>query len=152
MRLYILRHGEAEPRAASDAERGLTARGRAEIASIAEQLAARGERVELVLSSPYRRARETAAIVCQRLGLAEARLEACLTPDEPVWPALQLCRLEGECHVLLASHMPFVGRLLLELAPGLGSVGFATGSLAIVDLDVDGRLRAPPQWLQPLAG
>lgn len=38
MKLYVLRHGEAEPRAASDAERRLTRRGEAEVRAVALEL------------------------------------------------------------------------------------------------------------------
>ena len=39
MRLWLLRHGEAEPRSASDAARELTAHGRNEVQQAADELA-----------------------------------------------------------------------------------------------------------------
>ena len=41
MRLWLLRHGEAEPRAATDAERALTRHGRKDVLQTAAVLAGR---------------------------------------------------------------------------------------------------------------
>ncbi|MBI2381052.1 MAG: phosphohistidine phosphatase SixA [Gammaproteobacteria bacterium] len=151
MRLFILRHGEAEPRASRDEERALTARGRAEVLNVAEQLKRRGERIGQIWASPYARAQETAALVCQTLGLPAAKTESGMTPDDPPWVFADKLRLEAGASLLIASHMPFVGRLLLELCPSLGSASFGTGCLAMVDLNEQGLASAAPQWLQPLA-
>ena len=67
---HLLRHGERElgrVLAGRMPGIGLTERGRAEIAAIAERLA--GEPVAAVYSSPLQRTRESAEIVAARLGL-----------------------------------------------------------------------------------
>ena len=68
MTLWLLRHGEAEARARSDAERPLTERGRKEVRRCAERL--RGRPLQYILASPYLRAQQTAEIVREVLGLA----------------------------------------------------------------------------------
>jgi broad specificity phosphatase PhoE len=67
---HLLRHGErAEARVCAGRMSGIgiTERGRAEIAAVAERLAA--EDIAAVYSSPLQRTRETAEIVAARLGL-----------------------------------------------------------------------------------
>jgi len=67
---HLLRHGErlqGRVCAGRMPGIGLTERGRAEIAAVAERLAA--EDIAAVYSSPLQRTRETAEIVAERLGL-----------------------------------------------------------------------------------
>jgi phosphohistidine phosphatase len=65
MKLYIMRHGPAEDLAASglDADRSLTADGRARVRSVAKALVQRDEAPVSILSSPLARALQTAEIV-----------------------------------------------------------------------------------------
>jgi broad specificity phosphatase PhoE len=69
--LHLLRHGEHGLLGRVLAGRmpgvGLTERGRAEIASVAERLT--GEGIAAIYASPLQRTRETAEIVAARLGL-----------------------------------------------------------------------------------
>lgn len=71
MRLYLIRHGIAVERedCATDEERPLTENGRKKTRSVAERLLACDLRLELVLTSPLVRARQTAEIL-QAVGLA----------------------------------------------------------------------------------
>src|SRR6266702_5097218 len=68
---HLLRHGEHGLLGRVLAGRmpgvGLTERGRAEIAAVAERLA--GEKVAALYASPLQRTRESAEIVAARLGL-----------------------------------------------------------------------------------
>jgi broad specificity phosphatase PhoE len=69
--LHLLRHGEHGLLGRVLAGRmpgvGMTERGRAEIAAVAERLA--GEGIAAMYASPLQRTRETAEIVAERLGL-----------------------------------------------------------------------------------
>ena len=69
MKLWVLRHGEAEPRANSDAERRLTAHGREQVLHSAARLL--GQPLQAIIASPYVRAQQTAALVHDTLGFAE---------------------------------------------------------------------------------
>ena len=73
MQIYFLRHGIAIPRTDSDCpsdpERALTGQGRERTELSARGLQRLDVRADVVLTSPYRRARETAEIVCSVLGL-----------------------------------------------------------------------------------
>jgi phosphohistidine phosphatase len=78
MELYVLRHAIAlsasEAGVSSDSERPLSSEGREKMKRIAAALGAIGVEVDLVLSSPFVRARDTALIAHDGLGLKN-RLE-----------------------------------------------------------------------------
>ena len=65
MKLFILRHGEAEGFMARDEERQLTDRGRADVARVLEAQQDALSSVQRILVSPYVRAQQTAAIVSE---------------------------------------------------------------------------------------
>src|SRR5262249_20541253 len=73
MNLFILRHGIAadpgDPAYPNDSERPLTDEGERKLARISEAMARMELSFDLVLSSPYVRARQTAEIVAEALGL-----------------------------------------------------------------------------------
>lgn len=111
--LYVLRHGEAEPRAPSDAERRLTAHGKAQVRAVAMAAAARLDNLQRVISSPYRRARETAAELLRALdSSAELVIDPALTPESPLRDLDSLVECGGAGEVLLVSHQPLVGELV----------------------------------------
>ncbi|MBI3572516.1 class I tRNA ligase family protein [Candidatus Kaiserbacteria bacterium] len=70
---WVMRHGEAESNLMSvisadpNAPVHLTEKGREQVKKAAERLA--DARIDLVIASPFTRTRETAAIVCETLGL-----------------------------------------------------------------------------------
>src|SRR5215468_2287284 len=71
MNLYILRHGLAEELTAgssmNDAERSLTEKGERKVKKITKAMRKLELDFDLILSSPYTRARQTAEIVCRKL-------------------------------------------------------------------------------------
>lgn len=66
MKLWILRHGEAESQVRTDAERNLTEHGRAEVLRSAARLI--GQPLDAIIASPYTRAQQTAQLVREALG------------------------------------------------------------------------------------
>ncbi len=111
MKVWILRHGEAQAHARSDAERGLTAHGREEVLKSAAHLL--GKPLSRIIASPYVRARQTAELVRQALGFSEQiAIAPWLTPDGR--PDQVLARLDGygSDDILLVSHQPLVGALI----------------------------------------
>ncbi|MDP3816716.1 phosphohistidine phosphatase SixA [Pseudomonas sp.] len=110
MRLWLLRHGEAEPSARSDAERNLTAHGRQQVREAAVQL--QGRPLGAMLVSPYVRAQQTAALVAETLGFGGAvQTVPWLTPDsDPRQVLLQLDAYPLD-ELLLVTHQPLVGAL-----------------------------------------
>ena len=66
MKVWILRHGEAQAHARTDAERNLTEQGRAEALRSAAHLI--GQPIDAIFASPYVRAQQTAQLVREALG------------------------------------------------------------------------------------
>ena len=69
MQLFLLRHAEAEPDAANDEARTLTAKGSKQAESIGRFCREHGFVPEMILSSPLTRAKETARLVARELDL-----------------------------------------------------------------------------------
>jgi phosphohistidine phosphatase len=116
MKLWVLRHGEAEPHGTrADSERELTAHGREEVLRTAAELI--GQPITAIYASPYRRAQQTAQLVREALGFApEIRTVEWLTPDySPQVVSEQLVSVD---RALLVSHNPLVGNLLGYLQHG----------------------------------
>ncbi|QTF91684.1 phosphohistidine phosphatase SixA [Halomonas sp. BM-2019] len=137
-RLLIMRHGEAGP-GRPDAERTLTPRGEAEGRRLAAWLDGRDDLDGLrLLASPYRRARQTAQLVGEALGVAVETL-AIITPDDPPEAVADwlLAQPAGR-PLLLVSHMPLVGALTGLLVEGRADrgPGFPTAALAELEAEV----------------
>ena len=139
MQLYFLRHGLADRSAWSgaDAERPLTEEGALRMAREAESLARLGLEPEVILTSPLVRARQTAQIVAERLGL-ESRVQV----DERLAADFGAARLPAmladhpeASSLLLVGHEPSFSETLGELTGG--NLVFKKGGLARVDLDLD---------------
>lgn len=110
MRLWLLRHGQAEPRARSDAERALTVHGRDEVRQAAVQL--QGRPLSGILASPYVRAQQTAELVREVVGFSGAIQTApWLTPESDLREALAELDACAEGEWLLVTHQPLVGAL-----------------------------------------
>ncbi len=136
MKLWVLRHGEAEPRANTDAERRLTAHGREQVLRSAAHLL--GQPLQAIIASPYVRAQQTAVLVHGALGCVEpVRTVPWLTPDSDVQQVIGEVERLGLEQVLLVSHQPLVGTLvgLLEHGHGQQPAPLSTASLAELDGD-----------------
>jgi phosphohistidine phosphatase len=120
--LYLLRHGIAEDRSASgtDSDRRLTARGRARMRRAAPGLRVLVGRVDSILTSPYPRAAETAAIAAAALPHAPKPRELdALTPDVPPMETLRALRSVAKAErVMLVGHEPLLSGLASLLLTG----------------------------------
>ena len=111
MKLWVLRHGQAEANAPSDAQRQLTEIGREEARRMAGRLL--NEPIDVILASPYVRAQQTAELVREALGLRRAIVTVdWATPDDDALAALDYLAERSEMNILLVSHQPLVGQLL----------------------------------------
>jgi phosphohistidine phosphatase len=117
VKIWVLRHGEAEARASSDAARELTERGCDQVVESARQLL--GKPLQRIIASPYVRARQTAEQVQQVLSRREAVVTVpWLTPDSDPRRVLSELDALNLDHVLLVSHQPLVGALIGLLVHG----------------------------------
>ncbi|TPW04190.1 MAG: phosphohistidine phosphatase, partial [bacterium] len=78
--LYLLRHGDADhdgaPTWRTDSERPLTRDGRARMAIQAQAMKKLDIAIEVIVTSPYRRARETAEAVAGAYRLEDRMVES----------------------------------------------------------------------------
>lgn len=147
MKLFVLRHGEAESWARSDPERRLTARGESEVRAVGTAAAARLNGLQTVVSSPYVRARQTAATLIRTLGFTgELVIEPALTPDRPVGELGAIVAGSGAGELLLVSHQPLVGALLGWLCGDDSLEPMGTADLAAVELTAFARGGAQLLW------
>jgi phosphohistidine phosphatase len=125
MRLSLLRHGIAAERGTAgyenDSDRPLTAKGERRTRQIAEGMLVLGLSYDLILSSPFLRARRTAEIVAQVMKRPEGmQLSDALAPEGN---PRQLIDVLGTDHrerqdVLLVGHEPYLSRLISTLLTG----------------------------------
>lgn len=114
--LWLLRHGEAEPHdARPDPDRRLTERGEAQSRDAGRALAALGITFGLVFTSPKVRARDTALLACEALGV-EPVVHPPLGEGFDVHEALALAAAGGEDQrTLLVGHEPDLSQVLHDL-------------------------------------
>jgi phosphohistidine phosphatase len=151
MEIYLLRHGVAEERAATgrDADRRLTEEGRQKLRRVLERAHQAGVNPSLILTSPFRRALETAEIAARELGYENklVRTPALVPSSSPqqVWGEIRLHR--DESAILLAGHEPlFSSTVAYLLGTTREMVQFRKG--AIVRIDVEAFGAAPAGVLQ----
>lgn len=137
MRLWILRHGQAESMAASDPLRNLTRAGQLEVQAILSQM--REARLDGILASPYLRAQQTAELICRGLGHPRGVATAAwLTPDDNPHQVIDFLAERTEAELLLVSHQPLVSQLIALLVDGSRSAHYPmpTAGLACIDMDL----------------
>ncbi|MGA2786644.1 MAG: phosphohistidine phosphatase SixA [Verrucomicrobiota bacterium] len=144
MNLYLLRHGiAAEPKAAGfepDSERPLTARGKSRLRITARAMAELDLSFDLILSSPFRRAKQTAEIIAKSFKLRKklAFSEELTPAGNPRLLIQELNRFRPEPeNVLLVGHEPYLGQLIALLAAGNSSleIDFKKGGLCKLETD-----------------
>lgn len=145
MEIYLLRHGVAEDGQAGqpDSERALTPDGRKKLRTVLKVAAGAGLAPSLILTSPYKRALQTAQLAAEILNykgdlLRTKTLEPGSNP-KTVWDEIRVHK--DEARILLAGHEPLFSRLTAYLlaAPDL-HVDFKKGALACIELE-----RFPPE-------
>jgi phosphohistidine phosphatase len=132
--LWLLRHGEAEPHdARPDAERRLTDRGREQSRVAGCALAALKLQMHLAFTSPKVRARDTAVLACEALGV-EPIEHAALFAGFDAADALELLAAAGpDQRVLVVGHEPDFSQVVYDLTGG--RIDFKKGGIAGVRLD-----------------
>jgi phosphohistidine phosphatase len=132
--LWLLRHGEAEPHdARPDADRRLTDRGREQSRVAGCALAALKVQVHLCFTSPKVRARDTAVLACEPLGV-EAIDHAALFAGFDVTDALELLAAAGpDQRLLVVGHEPDFSQVVHDLTGA--RIDLKKGGIAAVRLD-----------------
>ena len=129
--LWLLRHGEAVPHDSKpDPEREVTARGERQALAAGSALARLGVELDACYTSPRLRARQTAELACQALGvepIVERSVDSGFDHDD----AIALLRAHGDdARVLVVGHEPDFSQIVYDLTGA--SVDFKKGGVAAV--------------------
>jgi phosphohistidine phosphatase len=146
MEVYLLRHGIAEDRnQEGDAARVLTDEGRKKLRRVLERAAKAGVSPSLILSSPYKRAVQTAEIAAETLGYKKKIVPTdALLPEasaEAFWEEIRARRPESA--ILAAGHEPMMSASVAWLL-GAPAVQVDMKKAALVSIEL-GRFDARPQ-------
>lgn len=140
MQVYLLRHGIAEESRAGlrDADRALVPEGRKKLKEVLRLARSADTAISLILTSPYRRARETAELVSELLSSEAEMLEtAALTPDNHprnVWQ--EICSHKSVDSVLLSGHEPLMSSTAAYLLNCSSlQIDFKKGALMRIDIE-----------------
>jgi phosphohistidine phosphatase len=159
MRVILFRHGIAhdrsDPDCPDDPDRALTEEGRKKTRRAARGLGVVGCRPTRILTSPYVRARQTAEIVAEVLGLAPPQVtttEALVPEAAPyaIFHALHAFTATDD-EVLCAGHAPHLDRALaLAITGGRVPVtSLKKAGAALLQLDDLPRPHGDLVWLVP---
>lgn len=130
MRLYLVRHAEAE-RGERDELRRLTPAGRRQARELGQRLAADGVRPDIVLSSPLLRARQTGQELARATG-APCEADDRLAPGATADDILAAVAGRGE-QVVVVGHQPDLGRAAAALTGG-EEPALPAGGMVVLDL------------------
>ena len=142
MKVFIMRHGEAEVVASSDEARHLTEYGRKQSISQGQwfktHLNSTALSVHKVIVSPYVRAQETFELVNSALDniLDDVETWSGITPygnATLVADYLSVLQEQGVESVLLVSHLPLVGSIVSELYGKRNPISFYPSTIVQID-------------------
>lgn len=141
MEIYLLRHGIAEdaPAGGSDEARSLTEEGKKKLRDVLAVARKAGVQPDVILTSPYRRAQQTAKIAAAELGyqgdlMPSDKLEPMGDPPG-VWQEIRTHR--GAKQILLAGHEPLFGNTAAYLL-GVPALLIDFKKAGMIRIDVDG--------------
>ncbi|OOF66771.1 phosphohistidine phosphatase SixA [Rodentibacter sp. Ppn85] len=143
MKIFIMRHGEAEVMAKADKERCLTEYGRKQAFVQGEWLKNTTKSTALsfncILVSPYQRALDT----FEQVNLA---FDSALQPNLEIWEGitpygsaelvvdyLSVLEKKGIETILIISHLPLVGEIVAELYGKRNPISFYPATIAQID-------------------
>lgn len=138
--LYFVRHGLAEDRGDAwpdDTKRPLTDEGMSRMRRAARALARLGVTVDVVLSSPLVRARQTADLLAGGLDPRPSIVNVdSLTPDGSYAAVIaDLEKHSRKCRIALVGHEPMIGELAARLIGSRHPIEFKKGAICRIDVE-----------------
>jgi phosphohistidine phosphatase len=144
MMLYLMRHGPAvepdTPGFRNDADRALTAKGRRQVRKVARAMAELELDLDLILSSPYVRARQTAEIVAATLKRKKhlKYSNALAVGGDAALLLRQLERMKPmPKSLLLVGHEPYLSQLMSVLLMGDSRMNVDFKKSGLCGLEID---------------
>jgi phosphohistidine phosphatase len=138
--LYLVRHGPAEERGDAwpdDAKRPLTEEGMARLRKAARGMARLGVTIDVVLTSPLVRARQTAEIVADAIDPRPSLVAAeSLSPDGSYAAVIaDLEKHARKTRIALVGHEPSIGELAAKLIGSRHAIAFKKGAVCRIDVE-----------------
>ena len=151
MILYLMRHANAGLRRDNpvvDRKRGLVKEGKDQCMLMARVLSAVGAQIDVIVSSPLKRALQTAQFVGTELGYdAKVEISESLSPgsDYRIFQDL-LAKYQDREGILVVGHNPNLFQFLGKLITGNGGAAIRLRKASIAKVDLEHH---PPrlQWL-----
>ena len=168
MNLYLLRHAKAEDLRANDSrrdcDRALVPEGVKRMRRVAEGMSALELQFDVILTSPFVRAKQTAELVakifeCPKKTQFVVALEPDSDPNDIVEHLRQFHRRSKD--ILLVGHEPHLSRLVAALVAGGSALGLNFKKAGLCKLSVELRQQSAvaqvdwlltPRHLEKLAG
>ena len=157
MQLLIIRHGHAEERAdfaklcSDDALRPLTSDGRKDVKKVAKGLRQLCPTIDVLASSPFTRAIETAEVIAEVFGDLKIIQRPELVPNKRRDLLLRwLQSQKSKATVAIVGHEPHLSAVASWLMTGLGDAIIELKKGAVCLLEFDGEIapgRARMKWL-----
>jgi phosphohistidine phosphatase len=152
--VYILRHGEAEAKSSQvpDDDRHLTTRGKSQLRKnliVAKRI---GTKIDLILTSPLVRAKESAEIVRDVFGIERLEVEERLEPTRSPYEVYQsLAKHASLENLLIVTHQPLISSLIDALLNWDESFfAFPAGTIAKIEVkDLTNNPRGTLLFLLP---
>ena len=135
MKLYLMQHALAYP-ADKDPERALSPQGVDQAKAAARGLKRLGLTFDLIITSPKRRAQQTAALVAEavRYPYSDIFTTVAVAPESPPEELLALLQKEPtDSQVLVVGHMPHLANLARQLLQG-GTLLFENAGLTSFEM------------------
>jgi phosphohistidine phosphatase len=142
MRIYVVRHGTAinreDPKCPAEAERYLTEEGITKTKQAAKGVAALGYSADVMISSPYVRAWQTAEIFAGALGYSKQKIQRTDLLLPSIDPALlfrELAKDRKSADVFLFGHGPQVdGIIAMALGAKKDCTALKKSGVALIEL------------------
>jgi phosphohistidine phosphatase len=151
MIVYFLRHASAGKSMANpkkDAARPLDENGILQARYIGRLLANLDVQVEQIVSSPLKRARQTASLVANELAFESAvQIDEALRPDAEFEQfQAMLARYKKYDSIMVVGHNPSMTEFLMKSISSEGEAQIEFKKGAVAKVEMDGRT-GPMQWL-----
>ena len=138
MQLYLLRHADADTPAEADEDRALSEKGHDQAKKMGAFMARHDMTPEIILSSPVRRAHETAKHVSSALGSKVQTAPWLACGLEPAEGLKEVSALSGRRSVLIVGHEPDFSRLIAHLTglPTHTAIHVRKASLTLIEIEI----------------
>ncbi len=138
--LYLVRHGLAEERGDAwpdDAKRPLTEQGIARMRKTARGLVSLGVSVDVILTSPLVRTRQTAEVLASAFDSRPPLVNVDALAPGGTWTAFsaELAKHARRARIAIVGHEPGIGELAARLVGAKQAFDFKKGAVCRIDLD-----------------